>query len=96
MWAEAPRGGGVMAIVGADRQRRLALRQLAAMGLAPDVHALAARRVTLEWQKAVLGGAQGIFRAWILLHRPLALAMYFLSFVHVALALMFTPSLRFW
>jgi hypothetical protein len=96
LWAGAPARGGVFAVVGSDFQRRSALRRLDAMGLEPQVHALAARRVTLEWQKAVLGGAQGVFRLWIVLHRPLALAMYFLSFVHIALALMFTPSLRFW
>lgn len=96
LWASAPQRGGVFAIVGSDMQRRGALRKLNSMGLEPEVRALAARRVTLEWQKAVLGGAQGIFRLWILLHRPLAIAMYFLSFVHIALALMFTPSLRFW
>ncbi len=96
LWAHAPSHGGVFAIVGSDLQRRSALRRLRAMSLPPDVHALAARRVTLEWQKSVLGGAQGIFRLWILLHRPLAIAMYFLSAVHMALAFMFTPSLRFW
>ena len=96
LWAAAPAHGGVFAIVGSDLQRRSALRRLGAMALEPEVHALAARRVTLEWQKAVLGGAQGIFRLWILLHRPLAIAMYFLSAVHMALAFMFTPSLRFW
>ena len=96
LWATAPARGGVFAIVGSDLQRRSALRKLGAMGLEPEAHALAARRVTLEWQKAVLGGAQGVFRLWILLHRPLAIAMYFLSAVHIALALMFTPSLRFW
>lgn len=96
LWAGAPSHGGVFAIVGSDMQRRSALRKLGAMKLNPEVHALAARRVTLEWQKAVLGGAQGVFRLWIVLHRPLAVAMYFLSFVHIALAFMFTPSLRFW
>lgn len=96
LWADAPSHGGVFAIAGSDLKRRAALRKLHAMHLAPELHDLAARRVTLEWQKAVLGGAQGVFRLWILLHRPLALAMYFLSAVHIALALMFTPSLRFW
>jgi len=96
LWAGAPARGGVFAIVGSDLQRRSALRRLRGMGLDPEVHALAARRVTLEWQKAVLGGAQGVFRLWIVLHRPLAVAMYFLSAVHVVLALMFTPSLRVW
>ena len=96
LWAAAPQRGGVFAIVGSDFQRRAALRKLAGMGLEPEARALAARRVTLEWQKAVLGGAQGVFRLWIILHRPLAIAMYFLSAVHIALAVMFTPSLRFW
>lgn len=96
LWANAPSHGGVFAVVGSDLKRRSALRQLRAMALPAEVHTLAERRVTLEWQKAVLGGAQGIFRLWILLHRPLAIAMYFLSAVHIALALMFTPSLRFW
>ncbi len=96
LWAAAPAHGGVFAIVGSDVKRRSALRQLRGMSLPADVHALAARRVTLEWQKAVLGGAQGVFRLWILLHRPLAIAMSFLSAVHMALAFMFTPSLRFW
>lgn len=35
-----------------------------------------------------------VFRLWIVLHRPIAAAMFLLSFVHVALALMFSPSLR--
>jgi hypothetical protein len=35
------------------------------------------------------GGVQRLFSTWILLHRPIAAAMYLLSFVHVALSLAF-------
>ena len=47
----------------------------------------------LERSKAQLKVAQRVFRNWIILHRPIAALMYVLSFVHVALAYMFTPSL---
>ena len=38
-------------------------------------------------------GVQRVFSSWIVLHRPLAAAMFLLAFVHIALAYMFTPSL---
>jgi hypothetical protein len=37
--------------------------------------------------------SQRVFGLWIVLHRPLAAAMYLVTFVHVALSYMFTPSL---
>ena len=36
---------------------------------------------------------QRLFAMWIILHRPLAAAMYVLAFMHIALSYMFTPSL---
>lgn len=94
LWAGAPAGGGLGALIAADRATRAALRELDALGLPAEVRALAARRVGLERRRATLDTANRWFRGWILLHRPIAAIMYILSVVHVLLAYMFSPALR--
>lgn len=89
LWADPPRPTGFLGVLAAGRVRDQRLRQLAAMPLEPRVRELAARRLVLEHQKAALGAAQRVFSWWILLHRPIAAAMYLLSFVHAALSLLF-------
>jgi hypothetical protein len=37
-------------------------------------------------------GAQRIFWWWIVLHRPLALATYLISFVHVLISVVFSTG----
>jgi len=93
LWAATASAGGFFGMVRADLQTRRALRSLSALSLPPEVLDLARRKVGLMRQRIVLRTTQRFFRYWIVLHRPLAGAMYVLSFVHVALAYMFTPSL---
>lgn len=95
LWKDVPELRSIFGMVKADLDRRTAERKLATMGLPPDVYALASRRVRLERQKAALHVTQRVFRWWIVLHRPIAAMMYVLSAMHLVLALMFTPSLRF-
>ncbi len=40
------------------------------------------------------GGLARVYRYWIFAHRPMAAALYLLTFVHIALAFMFSPTLR--
>lgn len=95
LWKGVPETRSVFGMVKADLDRRAAQRKLAHLGLTPEVHALASRRLQLERHKAALAVTQRVFRLWILLHRPIAAILYILSAVHLVLALMFTPSLRF-
>lgn len=95
LWADEPTTTSLAGILGAAARRRAALRALHQLQLPAEVHALAHRRLVLEHQKAALAVTQRVFRWWIVLHRPIAAIVYILSVVHLALALMFTPSLRF-
>ncbi len=89
LWTDAPGAPSVFGLVTAARARSQALRALRGQPLAPEVRALAERRVTLEHQKRAMASAHRVFSWWILAHRPIALAMYLLSFVHAALSLLF-------
>ena len=89
LWAAAPGAPSVLGIVGAGRAPSAAIRELGRIPLAPEVRALAERRVTLEHQKRAMASAHRVFSWWILAHRPIALVMYLLSFVHAALSLLF-------
>ena len=40
-----------------------------------------------------MSSAQRVFWLWIVLHRPIAMAMYLITFVHVVLAILYTPAL---
>ena len=93
LWTGATATRGLIGIVRADAQRRSALRRLRGMDLPAETRTLAARRLVLERQKTMLDVAGRWFATSILLHRPLAAALYVLSFVHVALAILFTPHL---
>lgn len=85
----------IFGMVGAAQARRVAMAQLGRLDLEPDVRALAHRRLQLEQHKTALSVTQRVFKWWILLHRPIAVILYILSAMHLVLALMFTPSLRF-
>jgi hypothetical protein len=93
LWKGAPRGGGLGALVRADRETRAAVAAVRALKLAPEVEALALRRVWLERRRAALETANRWFSTWIVLHRPIAAIMYVLTVVHVLLAYMFSPAL---
>lgn len=95
LWKGVPETRSVFGMVKADMDRRTAVRKLRRMGLDPKVRELAERRLQLERHKAALSVTQRVFRWWIILHRPIAAIMYILSAVHFLLAMMFTPSLRF-
>ncbi len=89
LWKDAPGAPSVFGVVAAGRARSAAIRALGKVPLAADVRALAERRVVLEHQKRAIASAQRLFSFWIVAHRPIALAMYLLSFVHAALSLLF-------
>lgn len=91
LWASAPAARSFVGLISARAARRRAVRSLRRMKLEPKLAGLCERRVVLEHQKASLQYAQRIFRWWILLHRPVAATMYLLSFVHVILAIAFSP-----
>ncbi len=93
LWRDAPRPRGLLGVPRADLARRRALGQVRRLELAEPVRALALRRVDLERKKAMLGAAARTFRGWILLHRPLAAALYVLVIFHVLLAYMYSPAL---
>ena len=93
LWSKLPPPRTFANLMNAKRATRAALKTLASLDLDEEVRALAHRRVLLERRKVQLTMAQRIFRNWIILHRPIAALMYVLSFVHVALAYMFSPSL---
>lgn len=95
LWHGVPATRSILDMVKADSDRRVAQRKLDTMALEPQVYALASRRLQLERHKAALSVTQRVFRYWILLHRPIAAMLYVLSALHLVLALMFTPSLRF-
>lgn len=95
LWKGVPETRSIFGMVKADLDRRTAARKLRRLGLEPEVYALAARRLQLERHKAALSVTQRVFRWWIILHRPIAAILYILSAMHLVLALMFTPSLRF-
>ena len=94
LWADPPRGGGVGGVLRAASARRTALADLDAMDLDAELKALASRRIVLVHQRAVVQTARRIFGAWIVLHRPIALAMYLITFVHVVLGVLYAPSLE--
>lgn len=85
----------VFGIASAAVRRFVALRRLRGLQLEPAVATLARRRLVLEHQKAALTVTQKVFRWWILIHRVMAVCVYILSAMHVVIAFMFTPSLRF-
>lgn len=89
LWESAPGAGSFFGVLRAGAARRRALRALSAMSLEPAVRENARRRVILEHQKAAMAAAGRVFRLWIVLHRPIALAMYLLSAVHAAVSLLF-------
>ncbi|MCB9687875.1 MAG: hypothetical protein H6738_18870 [Alphaproteobacteria bacterium] len=89
LWEGAPAPTGFFGVISAGSVRQARLRDLRKVGLAPEVKELAARKITLEHQKAAMGAAQRVFSWWILLHRPIAAAMYLLSFVHAAIGILF-------
>ena len=93
LYQDAPGGVGILGAVRADWRTRRALRALRRIDLSADQRALMTRKVRLERQRAVLHSAQGVFRYWIILHRPMAGILYVLSAMHVVLSYMFTPSL---
>jgi hypothetical protein len=85
--------GGFFSLIGEDVATRKAMRKLNRMDLPVERKALIARKVRLERRRTVLRKTQGLFRNWIILHRPIAGIMYVLSAVHVILSYMFTPTL---
>lgn len=89
LWADAPGAPSVFGLVTAARARNAALSALRRVPLAPEVRALAERRVVLEHQKRALASAHRVFSFWIVAHRPIAAAMYLISAVHAALSLLF-------
>lgn len=95
LWRDPPDAGSVFGLISADLSRRSALRALRRAKLSKELRALATRRIRLARQRAVLKVGQRWFRSWIILHRPIAAALYVLSMVHIALALMFS-NLRFY
>lgn len=95
LWEGIPATKSILDMVKADSDRRMAHRKLAKLDLEPEVFTLASRRLALERHKAALAVTQRVFRYWILLHRPIAAILYVLSALHLLLAIMFTPSLRF-
>jgi hypothetical protein len=96
LWTNAPQPGGFLGVVRAGFARRRALGKLRRMNLSGPMKVLAYRRVVLEHQRAAMTAAQRVFRNWIVLHRPLAVAMYLLSFVHLAIAVLFASSWGVW
>ena len=80
-------------VVGADLNRRAALRTIGRHDLDNDVLRVAKRRLNLESRLAIMAEAHRFFRWWIILHRPLSAVMYILSILHVVLTYMFAPSL---
>lgn len=96
LWKDAPGARSFFGVLTASFARRRALGRLRTMKLAPEVASLARRRVVLEHQKAAMTAAQRVFHYWIVLHRPIAIGMYFLSGVHVLVALVFTSHWELW
>ncbi|MEQ1565808.1 MAG: hypothetical protein ABMA64_09240 [Myxococcota bacterium] len=96
LWARAPEPRGLFGLVRAGFARRGALSALRRLNLQGPMKKAAYRRVVLEHHRAAIVTAQRIFRHWIVLHRPLALAMYLFSFVHIAVALLFASSWGWW
>jgi hypothetical protein len=96
LWVGAPGAGSFFGVIRAGFARMRALFRLRQMKLEPKVRALARRRVLLEHQKAAMLAAQRVFRYWIVLHRPIAVGMYFLTAVHVLVALVFTSDWPIW
>lgn len=92
LWAHAPGAGSFLGVIRAGFARRRALRSLRRMKIDPKLRALAKYRVELEHQKAAMLAAQRVFRYWIVLHRPIAIGMYLLSFVHVMISVLFSTS----
>lgn len=89
LWKDAPGASGFFGVVAAGGARRRAVRASRAVPMAAEVRPLAERRIVLEHQKRAMASAQRVFSWWIVAHRPIALAMYLLSFVHAALSLLF-------
>ncbi|MEQ1501184.1 MAG: hypothetical protein ABMB14_03090 [Myxococcota bacterium] len=96
LWAKAPMPRSVFGIVPAAFARRRALSRLDRMKLEPAMREMARRRVVLEHQKAAMVAAQRVFRYWIVLHRPIAIAMYLLSGVHVLVSVLFSTEWGWW
>ncbi len=90
--AGQPRRGSAMGfveLVRTDWRTRRALRRLRAHALPVELRSLAERRVRLARRLEALALAQPWFELWIVIHRPLAMILYVVSFVHVILSLMF-------
>lgn len=95
LWQGTTAATSLPGLVRADLATRRAVARLGALTLTAEQRRLATRKIRLERRRASLSAAQRVFRNWIVLHRPIAALMYVLSFVHVALAYMFSPSLGF-
>lgn len=93
LWTDVPQGQGLFALVRASTATRRARAALKGFELPDAERDLVERRLLLERKKRALTYTQRVFWWWIVLHRPIAIAMYILSVVHVLLAYMFTPSL---
>ena len=94
LWTHVPSRPGFWGMVAAGQARSHALRLLKRLTLDPEVRDLARRRIVLERQKAVLTSARRVFSTWIVLHRPVAMAMYLITTVHVLLGVLYAPSLE--
>ena len=79
--------------LGRRGRRRRTLAWLAEHGVAPESRAslarLAERRAALEQQVRVLAPFQRLFRYWHAFHLPLAVVMFLILVVHVAVAVAF-------
>ena len=79
--------------LGRRGRRRRTLAWLAAHGVAPESRAslarLAERRAALDQQVRVLAPFQRLFRYWHAFHLPLAVVMFLILVIHVAVAVAF-------
>ena len=79
--------------LGRRRRRRRTLAWLAERGVTSDSRAalarLAERRAAIEQQIRVLAPFQRLFRYWHAFHLPLAVVMFLILLVHVAVAVAF-------
>lgn len=86
--------------LGRRGRRRRTLAWLAQHGVAPESRAslarLAERRAALEQQTRVLAPFQRLFRYWHAFHLPLAVVMFLILVVHVAVAVAFGYVWRPW
>ncbi|MEN0061112.1 MAG: hypothetical protein AAGA48_03125 [Myxococcota bacterium] len=96
LWQRPPARQGFMGMVAAGFARGRALRELQLLSVDPEMERLAARRIVLVRQRAVLQTARRIFSTWIQVHRPMAAAFYVITLVHVVLGILFNPWSELW